>query len=121
MRATIKNYIDGAEKRREEGDEKGFSLIELIVVVAILGILVAVAIPVFGAIQDNAKKSALQNAASSGAVVAAAELAGPGGATGVTHSAREEQHEGLHPRADDGHHGPERHLRHGYGRSERPA
>jgi prepilin-type N-terminal cleavage/methylation domain-containing protein len=40
--------------------ERGFSLVETIVVVAILGILVVVAIPVFGAIQTNARQEALE-------------------------------------------------------------
>ena len=83
MRATIQNYLEAAKARREETGEKGFSLIELIVVVAILGILVAIAIPVFTGIQENARKGALDSAAASGATVAAAAIANGDDATEI--------------------------------------
>jgi len=41
--------------------EEGFSLIELVVVIAVLAILSAVAIPSFTNVQANARASAVQN------------------------------------------------------------
>jgi len=72
---TFKNYIDAAKRRKlEETGEEGFSLIELIIVVVILGILVAVAIPVFGNIQATAQQNALSAAAANAATAVAASI-----------------------------------------------
>jgi len=61
--------------RRKDADERGFSLIELIIVIVIMGILIAIAIPVYAHIQSTARKSAVDTAASNAASQAAAELA----------------------------------------------
>lgn len=81
MRATIKNYMEAANRRREEQGEEGFSLIELIIVVVILGILVAIAIPIFSNLQATAQQNAVDAAAADAAVAVAAALADDDAAT----------------------------------------
>ncbi len=67
MRAFIKNYIEAEKARREEeGREAGFSLIELIIVVVILGILVAIAIPVFAGHPGSGAAERLKPVAANG-------------------------------------------------------
>lgn len=46
---------------KKVNNKKGFTLAELLVVVAILAILIAIAVPIFGGALDSAKKTAIDS------------------------------------------------------------
>ncbi len=67
--SILENYLKSIKVQKvlnTKPGEEGFSLVELVVVIAVLAILSAVAIPAFIGVQANARASAVKNGLANG-------------------------------------------------------
>lgn len=69
---------------RRKDDENGFTLMEMLIVVAIIAVLIAIAIPIFTSQLENSREATDAANIRSGYAVASAKVLTDGGTTGVS-------------------------------------
>lgn len=79
----MKEKIQEIVAARRKNDEQGFTLMEMLIVVAIIAILIAIAIPVFTSQLENSREATDAANLRSAYAVAAAKVVSDGGNTGV--------------------------------------
>lgn len=71
-------------RKNAEKDERGFTLMEMLIVVAIIAVLIAIAIPIFTSQLENSREATDAANIRSGYAVASAKVLTDGGTTGVS-------------------------------------
>lgn len=71
-------------QKRVHDDERGFTLMEMLIVVAIIAVLIAIAIPIFTSQLENSREATDAANIRSGYAVASAKVLTDGGTTGVS-------------------------------------
>jgi type IV pilus assembly protein PilA len=84
-------------RHQRNGNEEGFTLLELLIVIIVIGILLAIAVPSYLAVRDRASKSTAKTNLRSALPAASAYYADNGTYVGMTVAALKAINKGLSP------------------------